>query len=345
MHHIVGDGWSIGVLVREVGELYRAISRGESSPLAALPELPVQYADFAVWQRGWLQGEALETLTAYWTGRLAGAPPLLELPEAKPRPPVQSFRGSQRFRGVGGDIAREVHALARRESASLFMVLLAAFQALLHARTGATDLVIGTDVANRNRSETEGLIGFFINQLALRADLSGNPTFRELLARVREVSLGAYAHQDMPFDRLVEALRIPRTLEHSPLFQVKLVLQNIPEPDLRMPDLSLAPAPLEATTAQLDMNLRVTGNRAGLGLSMEYSTDLYDAATIDHLLAQLETVLATAAARPGVTLDELAALLTEEETRRRAEREREIEAASRQKLRSIRRKPSSGDQP
>jgi amino acid adenylation domain-containing protein/non-ribosomal peptide synthase protein (TIGR01720 family) len=338
MHHIVSDGWSLGLLVRELTELYTAFTSGRAPQL---PALPVQYADFAVWQRQWLDA-TMDDLVAYWTGQLAGAPPLLALPEARPRPAAQTFRGAVRSRMLPADLARDLNALGRREAATLFVTLLAGLQTLLHIRTGAADLVVGTDMANRNRFETEGLIGFFINQLALRTDLSGDPTFRELLGREREVALGAYAHQDMPFDRLVDALKLPRHLSHAPLFQIKLVLENVPEPRLALPDLRLRPFIVESTTAQLDMNLRANESAAGIGLSLEYSTDLYDAAVIDRFLEQLEEVLRAAAARPDSRLSEIAAALDAAEQKRREEKDRQIEEAGRKKIGRIRRLAPTG---
>ncbi len=225
MHHIASDGWSMGILVREVTALYAAFAAGRPSPL---PELPVQYADFAVWQRSWLHGEVLESEIAFWRRQLAGLPPLLELPTDRPRPAVQSFRGAARPVRLPAGLTRQVEALGRREGATLFMVLLAGFQALLARYSGQDDLAVGTPVAGRNRVEIEGLIGFFVNTLVLRGDLAGDPSFRELLGRVRETALAAYAHQDVPFEKLVEELAPERSLAHAPLFQVMFALQNAP---------------------------------------------------------------------------------------------------------------------
>jgi amino acid adenylation domain-containing protein/non-ribosomal peptide synthase protein (TIGR01720 family) len=339
-HHIVSDGWSMGVFVRELCALYRALTLGEPP---ALPELPIQYADFAVWQQRWLNGGAMERLLAYWRLQLSGAPPVLDLPFARPRPPVQRFRGAVCRRAVSAETAEGLRALARQESGTLFFVLLAGFQALLAIRSGSTDVVVGTDIANRNRLETEGMIGFFVNQLVLRTDLSGNPTFRELLARVREVALGAYAHQDLPFDRLVEALRVPRNLRHSPLFQVKINLQNAPETrPVELPDLSLLPVDLESSTSQLDLNLRVADAGRVLAFSLEYDSDLFDAEAIELLLEQLEALLAAAAARPESRLAELAASLEAADRERQAARDREIEGTDREQLRTFRRR-SAGE--
>jgi amino acid adenylation domain-containing protein len=334
MHHIVSDGWSMGVLVRELAALYATALRGEGSPL---PELPIQYADFAHWQLRRLAGGALARLAEYWTRSLTGAPPLLELPGARPRPPVQSGRGATSDGRLDAALAQELHALGRRESATLFMILLAAFQALLHARTGETDLVVGTDVANRDREEIEPLIGFFVNQLPLRTQLGGDPTFRELLARVREVALGAYAHQDLPFDRLVDLLKVPRSLASSPIFQVKLVLQNLPAASLELPDLTLSAVDAGAATSQLDLNLRVAESPSGLHLSLQYSTDLYDATVMERLLQQFEELLRAVVARPESTLAELSAGLRETDRSRWTAREQEARGARRESLKSVRR--------
>ena len=238
MHHIVSDGWSIGVLIREMVALQEAISAGKPS---SLPELPVQYADYADWQRRWLQGETLEAQLAYWRGQLAGAA-VLELPTDHPRPAAQSFRGARKELLLGKEMTAALKTLSQREGATLFMVLLAAFQTLLHRYTGQNDISVGTPIANRNRAEIEGLIGFFVNTLVMRTDFSGDPSFLALLGRVREVALDAYAHQDVPFEKLVEELHPERNLGQSPLFQVMFVLQNAPAPALRCLGLDLDPA-------------------------------------------------------------------------------------------------------
>src|SRR5262245_11294595 len=217
MHHIASDRWSTGILLRELAALYTACSRGEPSPL---PELPVQYADFAVWQRAWFQGQALETQLAYWTAQLEGAPPLLMLPADRPRPSVPTYGGGQVAFAWPKPLTTALKALSDRHGVTLFMTLLAAFKALLHRYTGQDRIVVGTPIANRRRVEVEGLIGCFVNTLVLHTDLSGHPSFRELLARVRQVALGAYAHQDLPFERLVEVLQPERTLSSHPVVQV-----------------------------------------------------------------------------------------------------------------------------
>ncbi|HVR95834.1 MAG TPA: amino acid adenylation domain-containing protein, partial [Thermoanaerobaculia bacterium] len=299
LHHIASDGWSMGILVREVAALYAAFAEGRPSPLA---ELPVQYADFAAWQRSWLQGEVLEREIAFWRRQLADLPPLLELPTDRPRPAVQSFRGSTRPVRLPAALARRVEALARREGATLFMALLAGFQALLARYSGQDDLAVGSPISGRNRVEIEGLIGFFVNTLVMRGDLTGNlpggrggvPTFRELLGRVRETALAAYLHQDVPFEKLVEELAPERNLAHSPLFQVMLVLDSAPLASLAIRDLRLRPASGAGTTAKFDLVLSLEQRENGLIGAVEHATDLFDAATIDRLIGHYERLLEAA---------------------------------------------------
>src|SRR5262249_8759513 len=232
VHHAVFDGWSIGVFLRELGLHYQARCAGQPPPL---PALPIQYVDFAQWQRKWLKSGLMEDQLAYWKKQLGGTLPVLELPADRPRPAARTFHGARRMVIMSPVLAAAVHALSRRESCTLFMVLLGAFKALLHRYTGQEDLCVGTPIAGRNRAEVEGLIGFFVNTLVLRTDLSGDPTFRELLARVRETALGAYAHQDLPFEMLVQSLRPDRDPSHSSLFQVMFILQNAP---LKIPSIA-----------------------------------------------------------------------------------------------------------
>src|SRR5262245_14779273 len=223
-HHIASDAWSSDILWKELATLYQAFTAGQTSPLRPLP---IQYADYAVWQRHWLHGEALETQLAYWKQQLTSGP-TLQLPPDRPRPPVHSSRGALQSVALAQELSEGLKALRRKEGVTLFMALLAAFQTLLHRYTGQDDIAVGSPIAGRTRIELEGLIGFFVNTLVLRTDFSGNPTFRELLSRVREVALGAYAHQDVPFEKLVEELQPERTLSRSPLFQVMFAFQNAP---------------------------------------------------------------------------------------------------------------------
>ncbi|HVS00465.1 MAG TPA: amino acid adenylation domain-containing protein, partial [Thermoanaerobaculia bacterium] len=268
MHHIVSDGWSMGILVREVTALYAAFTEGRPSPL---PELPVQYADFAAWQRSWLHGEALESEIAFWRRQLAGLPPRLELPTDRPRPAAQSFRGASRPVHLPAELTRQAQILGRREGATLFMVLLAAFQALLARYSGQQDLAVGTPGAGRSRVEIEGLIGFFVNTLVLRGDLSGEPSFRGLLGRVRETTLAAHTHQDVPFERLVQELSPERNPAHTPLFQAMLVLQNAPAERLAIRDLRLRPVDVATATAKFDLTLSLVEQDGELRGAVEYA--------------------------------------------------------------------------
>jgi amino acid adenylation domain-containing protein len=295
MHHIVSDAWSLGVLVRELGALYRAFAAGEASPL---PELTVQYADWAAWQRQWLGGAALERQLAYWRGQLAGGTPPLRLPTDRPRPPRRSAAGAHEVFQLPAALGEGLKALARRERLTFFMTLLAAFQALLHRVTGQDDIAVGSPISGRSRSETEGLIGLFVNTLVLRTPLSGDPTFRELLARVRDVALGAYAHQDLPFEKLVSELHPERNPSVNPLFQVMFVLQNAPLPGLALPGLALEPLGFERGTARFDLTLFMWDDPRGPLGALEYSTDVFDAPTVRRLLAAFRRLLEAMVASP-----------------------------------------------
>jgi len=310
MHHIVSDGWSKGVLIREVAALYDAFSQGRPSPLS---ELPIQYADFAVWQQQWLQGQVLESQLAYWKQQLSGAPPLLALPTDRPRPPVQTFRGATQTLVLPQALTQALKNLSQAENVTLFMTLLAAFQTLLYRYTGRTDILVGSPVANRNRSELEGLIGFFVNTLVLRTDLSGNPRFRELLNLVREVTLGAYAHEELPFEKLVEELQPERHLSYMPLFQVMFQLQNLPTPALELSGLTLTPLEVDKGTTQCDLSLDMVEVDATLQVAVEYSTDLFDATTINRMLRHFQTLLEGIVVNPDQRLSELRLLTATEQ--------------------------------
>ena len=294
LHHIISDGWSSGVLRRELAALYEAFSAGRPSPL---PELPIQYADFAVWQHHWLQGEVLAAQLAGWKERLAD-PPALDLPTDRPRPAVATFRGGDRWLRLPAGLAGSLAALGRRRGATLFMTLLAVWETLLHRYTGQTDLLVGTPIANRNRAEIEGLIGFFVNTLALRADLSGGPAFLELVERLREMTLGAYALQDLPFEKLVEELHPERDTSRNPLFQVAFILQNFPTPAVHLPGLTLTPVEVPHGTAKFDLSLFLVEDTAGLLASFEYAADLFDPPTLDRMLSHFQALAAAAAADP-----------------------------------------------
>ena len=302
MHHIISDGWSSGVFVREMAALYRAFSSGDEVPLMPLP---LQYADYVVWQHEWLRGEVLERELDYWTKQLAGAPSLLELPADRPRPAVFNYRGARHHFTLGQKLFASLESLSRRESCTFFMTLLAAFNVLLYRYTEQEDIVVGTPIAGRSHAETERLIGLFVNTLVLRTDLSGDPKFRDLLKRVREVTLGAYAHQDVPFEMLVERLQPERSLSYTPLFQVALTLQNAPTEPLEAPDLTISPLEIDGGTAKFDLLLTLQETARGLECSFEYSTELFDAATIERMSEHLRRLLEAVVADPDAKIADL----------------------------------------
>ena len=306
MHHSVSDAWSMGVFWGELSSLYGAFLAGEPSPL---PELPIQYADFAVWQREWLKGEVLEEQLSYWRERLADLAPL-EFPTDRPRPAIQSFRGATQPLRLRPELARAIRALGRREGAPLFMTLMAAFQTLLHRYSGQMDIAVGTPLSGRNRSEIEGMMGLFINTLVIRSNLTGDPSFRELLRQVRDASLEAHAHQDLPFERLVEELQPGRDLSRNPLFQVMLTLQNAPEDDLALPGLEVSPFIVEQDTSKFDLTLflwETTDADEGAVIegAWEYATDLFDEATIERMQRHFETLLEAIVRDPSCPVSEL----------------------------------------
>ncbi|NLS92893.1 MAG: amino acid adenylation domain-containing protein [Planctomycetaceae bacterium] len=309
VHHIVFDGWSEGLLYRELKELYASFSRGEASPLT---ELPIQYTDFAVWQREQLQGEVLESELEYWKNQLEGAPSVLELPADHTRPPQPTYFGKTISRTFPLSLLGALKKLGDEEGTTLFMTLLAVFETLLHRYTGVDDLVVGSVVANRNRREIEGLLGFFVNTIVLRTDLSANPSFRELLRRVREVTLEAYAHQDLPFERLVEELHPDRNLSQSPLFQVMFVHQNTPQEPLELPGLAVAPLEVDYDASKFDLTMFTYEQAGGLKVSIEYSTDLFEHETIERMFGHFQTLLEGIVANPDESIGRLP-LLTEAE--------------------------------
>jgi amino acid adenylation domain-containing protein len=313
-HHIVVDGWSFGIIFKELSELYQAFGAGQSSPLA---EPPIQYVDFTLWQRELLaEGTpALEQQLAYWQEQLAGQLPVLELPGDRPRPPVQTNHGAMLCHVIAPVDYEPLKNLARNEGATPFMVFAALYLVLLARYAGQSDLILGVGLANRTRLELEPLVGFFVNTLALRADLSGNPTFRQLLARIKTSTLGAYAHQDLPVERLLEALELDRTLSHSALFQAMLFFQNYPNQDIELPGLRLAPVEagsIESGTARTDLTLFANEQDGGLTLYFEYATDLFDEATIKAFARQLQHLMRDVVRQPDQQLAYLDILPPEE---------------------------------
>jgi len=288
MHHIISDGWSKGVFLRELSTLYSAFCAGQPSPL---PELSLQYIDYAVWQREWLQGEVLEDHLAYWKQQLGGDLPALQLPTDRPRPAVQSYRGTKKPFKLSEHLKKKLEKLSQGEGVTLFMTLLMAFYTLLYRYTGQEDITIGSPIANRTRSEIEKLIGFFVNTLALRIDMSGNPSFIQMLERVREVTLAAYNHQDLPFEKLVEELKPVRDMSYSPLFQVMFSWQNVPMEPVNLPGLTLTRMAIDSGASMFDLTIYMWEEGNNLAGQIEYNTDLFDDATIVRMQKHFQTLL------------------------------------------------------
>jgi amino acid adenylation domain-containing protein/non-ribosomal peptide synthase protein (TIGR01720 family) len=312
LHHIVSDGWSMRVLLRELAADYAAAVAGRSP---AREELPIQYVDYAVWHRGFVAERVLAPQLAYWSARLAGAPAGLDLPADRPRPPVQSFRGATHRFAIGRDVTTALTALARGNGATLFMVLLAAFKVVLRRWSGQTDVIVGTPVAGRTRAETEGLIGFFVNLLALRTDLAGDPSFREVLLRVKASALAAYAHQDLPFERLVDVLQPARDLSRQPVFQVVFALQDVSIEEARLPGLAVEPFDDDERSARFDLELAMTPADGRLEATLAFATDLFESATVARLAGHLVRLLEGAASDPDRRLSELPLLSVDERVR------------------------------
>src|SRR5688572_5501370 len=311
-HHIISDGWSTSVLIHELVALYTAFMYGEPSPL---PPLWIQYADFAVWQRQWLAGERLESEARFWREQLKDAPLSLDLPTDKPRPAMRSnFGDTHRFE-LSPTLSRAVRELGQQERATPFMVLLAAWSVLLGKYSGQEEVLVGSAHAHRSRTELENLIGFFVNTLVLRTNLSGDPSFHELLARVRDVTLSAQAHQNLPFEKLVDELQLERDLSRTPVYQVAFTFQNAPEAELRAPGLVLTRLPLPSETAKFDLTLVITDSEPAMTGELEYSTDLFAADTIVRMMDHFETLLAAALEEPQKQLSELSLLRAEERER------------------------------
>ncbi|MEH1936773.1 MAG: amino acid adenylation domain-containing protein [Nostoc sp.] len=309
MHHIITDGWSMGIFIQELSILYRAFTL--ASPLL-LPELPIQYADFAVWQRQWLTEEVQKQQLNYWKQQLAGATPLLELPTDKPRPPVQTFCGATQEFQIDQNLSKQIKTFSQQSAATLFHTLLAAFVVLMFRYSGQDDICIGSPIANRNRREIEPLIGFFVNTLVLRHQIKGNPSFCEFLSQVRQVATSAYTHQDVPFEQVVEALQPERSLSYNPLFQVVFVLENFLLDTLELPDVTLTPQLVERGTSQFDLTLAVWETKEGLIGSWEYNSDLFEADTIARMTSHFQTLLAAMIANPNQPIGELPLLNQQE---------------------------------
>jgi alpha-ketoglutarate-dependent taurine dioxygenase len=315
MHHIISDAWSTGILIRELATLYVAYSGGRTSPLA---ELSVQYADYAVWQREWLNGEVLERQLDYWRKELSGAPPILNLPTDRPRTAIKGYRGGNYSFVLPEALTAALRALSRSCEVTVFNTLLAAFQTLLYRTTAQDDIVVGANIANRNHAGTESLIGFFINMLALRADLAGDPSFRELLSRARKVTLGAYAHQDLPFDKLIEELQPERIPGISPLFQV-VFNYYAPEPFQQIPGLKLEPLSFDYGVGRFDLSLIMSDREGTLSGVWKYSTELFDADTVARIHGHFETLLQSITAQPDARLSTLEMVTRAEQEQRMAD--------------------------
>jgi hypothetical protein len=340
MHHIISDAGSLAVFLNELATCYDAHRRGER---AELPGLPIQYADYAAWQREYMSGAALDEQLGYWRRQLEGAPPALDLPADRPRLAEQTYRGGQLEVGLGVGLAEQLRGLSRREGVTLYMSLLAAFDVLLHYYSRSEDIVVGANVANRGRRETEQLIGFFVNQLPIRTNLSGDPTFRELLRRVRQVALDAYAHQDIPFDRLVEALKLERNLSRTPLFQVKIDLLSTPLPDIGGSELTITPLKADTGGSHLDLIITLAETQRALAGLLFYNSDQFDSATVLRMFNQFEAILTHVVAEPDAKLSTLAALLAENDKQQARSREEDFRKSQREKLKNLRRTgPAAG---
>jgi amino acid adenylation domain-containing protein/FkbH-like protein/FkbM family methyltransferase len=318
MHHIISDGWSMGVLIKELSSLYQGFLLGHGS---VLPKLPIQYADFTIWQRQWLQGENRDFITIqnqinYWKQQLAAAPPLLELPTDRPRPSVQTFRGGCLSFQIDEKLTASLKELSHKSATTLFMTLMAAYVTLLFRHSGQNDILVGTPIASRNYQELEGLIGFFVNTLVMRTRLEGNPSFEELLKQVRSVCTNAYANQDVPFEQIIETLQIERSLSHSPLFQVMFVLQNVAMEELETPGLKILPLSLDNVNAKFDFALQMWEINTEKGNSLQgfwqYNLDLFDQDRIARMSGHFQTLLEAIVANPQEPIGTLS-LLTERE--------------------------------
>lgn len=336
IHHIICDKWSLDVLLRELVLLYGAFSRNQPSPL---PELPFQYADFAQWQQEYLSGEVVERQFAFWKKQLEGAAPYLNLPTDHPRPDLQSFRGARYPVSFPRALADEVDAFSQRAGSTFFITALAAFKALLHIYTKQTDILLGTTILGRHQPEAEALIGFFANTLVLRADLSGDPTFRALLARVQQMLLDSHEHQDLPFEKLVERLCAERDPSRHPFFQVMFNLQTSPVEELALPDLTFNRIEADSGTVKFDLTIFLLKSARGLNGFFIYNKDLFEVETITRLTEDYETVLRCVAGSPDARLSELAGMLAQERARRQATKRDEMRRVNLEKLKTLGRAP------
>ncbi|AMO93245.1 D-alanine--poly(phosphoribitol) ligase, subunit 1 [Collimonas fungivorans] len=302
LHHIVTDGWSMGVFVKELAALYGQYAAGEAAQLAPLP---VQYADYAMWQRSWLQGEMLQRQLQYWSEQLQGGPTLLELPTDRPRPVQASFAGATRALQLPQELSEQVEQLAQRRGVTPFMVLLAVYQVLLAKLSGQRDIVIGSPIAGRTHADTEGLIGFFVNTLALRANIDLDRGFEDLLAQVRETILGAYAHQDLPFEKVVEVLQPQRSLSHTPVFQAMFVLQNVPMMEVDVPGLRMSGVAQDGGATKFDLMLALRQTAQGLQGSLQYASELFDASTIQRWAGYFEQLVREVVNQPRLALSRI----------------------------------------
>ncbi|MGL4879498.1 MAG: non-ribosomal peptide synthetase, partial [Waterburya sp.] len=310
MHHIVSDGWSTDILVGEVVTLYESLINHQFS---TLPELTIQYADYATWQRQWLQREVLNQQLNFWQQQLADIPSVLPLPLDKPRPHIQSYRGTKQTFVISAELTNALKNLSQQENCTLFMILLAAFKVLLYRYTATEDIVVGSPIANRNRTEVEALIGFFVNTLVLRTNLADHPSFLAVLARVKDCTLSAYANQDVPFDLIIESVKSDRSLSHTPLFQVMFVLQNAPQSNMELPDLTWESLEIEATTTKFDLSLLIEETATELKACWEYSTDLFNPDTISRLSEHFQTLLSGIVANPQQSITQLPLLTVNEQ--------------------------------
>jgi hypothetical protein len=335
VHHIVTDGWSTGVLVKEITSLYEAYSKGEAS---TLPELKIQYADYACWQRDWMNGKALEEGLRYWKRELSGELPVLNFKDKRPRLEEMSHRGANRKYLMPEEIKGGIQRLSRAEGATIYMTLLTAFSILLHRYSGQEEMIIGTAVAGRTRAETEELIGIFINMLPIRVDLRGVPSYRELLERVREVTVRGYAYQEVPIERIIKEVGVGRRAGHTPLFQVAFGIQNTIGDEIALPGLELRPYPFEHEAVRYDLTVWVEESAKGMWASWTYRTDLFDEATIAGMHDHFEQLLISIIERPDAEIN-LIEMLTSAQRERQVSAAREWEGLSMSKLRGAGRKP------